>query len=43
MNGYGNITNEKTIFGIMLDFGVPAHLKGYHFIRYAVVMTSQAL
>ena len=39
MNGYGNITNEKTIFGIMLDFGVPAHLKGYHFIRYSVVMT----
>lgn len=39
MNGYGNITNEKTIFGIMLDFGVPAHLKGYHFMRYAVVMT----
>lgn len=31
--------NRKTYFEMMLEMGVPAHLKGYHFIRYAVGMT----
>ncbi len=39
MNSYVDNATEKVIFGIMLDMGVPAHLKGYHFIRYAVGMT----
>ena len=36
-----NITNkaiEKMIFEMMLDMGIPAHLKGYHYMRTAVLM-----
>ncbi len=39
MNSYVDKETEQMIFGMMLDMGVPAHLKGYHFIRYAVSMT----
>jgi len=39
MNSYEDRETEKQIFSIMLDMGVPAHLKGYHFIRYGVCIT----
>ena len=29
---------EKYITEIMLDVGVPAHLKGYHYLRDAIIM-----
>lgn len=46
--GYGmNITGvsdcelEKYITEIMLDIGVPAHLKGYHYLREAILLTGR--
>jgi two-component system response regulator (stage 0 sporulation protein A) len=30
---------EKYITEIMLDIGVPAHLKGYHYLREAILLT----
>lgn len=29
---------EQMIFETMLDMGIPAHLKGYHFVKMAVMM-----
>lgn len=29
---------ETLIFEMMLDIGIPAHLKGYHYMRAAVLM-----
>ncbi len=29
---------EKLIFEMMLDMGIPAHLKGYHYMKAAVMM-----
>ena len=29
---------ENYITGIMLDIGVPAHLKGYHYMRDAILI-----
>lgn len=29
---------EKTVTTIMLDLGVPAHLKGYYYVREAIVL-----
>lgn len=40
MKDYVTDKREQIIFEMMLDMGVPAHLKGYHFIRYAVNMTT---
>lgn len=36
-------TNKKRnqITRLMLELGVPAHLKGYHYIRTAVLMTTE--
>ena len=31
---------EKYITEIMLDIGVPAHLKGYHYLRSAILLES---
>ena len=39
MKDYESKERDRIIFGMMLDMGVPAHLKGYHFIRHAVGMT----
>ena len=30
---------EKYVTKIMLDMGVPAHLKGYHYLREAIVIS----
>ncbi len=32
---------EKYITEIMLEIGVPAHLKGYHYLRDAILMTGK--
>ena len=32
---------EKYITTIMLDVGVPAHLKGYHYLRDAILLTGR--
>lgn len=35
------IEMEEYVTRIMLDMGVPAHLKGYHYLREAIVMVEQ--
>ena len=32
---------ERYVTKIMLDLGVPAHLKGYHFIREAILLSEE--
>ncbi len=32
---------EKYITSIMLDIGVPAHLKGYHYLRDAILLSGR--
>ncbi len=32
---------EKYITEIMLDIGVPAHLRGYHYLRDAILITGR--
>lgn len=32
---------ERYITEIMLDIGVPAHLKGYHYLRDAILLTGK--
>lgn len=32
---------ERYITSIMLDVGVPAHLKGYHYLRDAILLTGK--
>ena len=32
---------EKMITDIMLDIGVPAHLKGYHYLRDAILISGR--
>ncbi|MBO5056630.1 MAG: sporulation initiation factor Spo0A C-terminal domain-containing protein [Lachnospiraceae bacterium] len=38
MEGLDKRNVEQIISQMMLDMGVPVHLKGYHYIRAAVVM-----
>ena len=32
---------ERYITNIMLDIGVPAHLKGYHYLRDAILLSGR--
>ena len=32
---------ERYITGVMLDVGVPAHLKGYHYLRDAILLSGR--
>ena len=32
---------EKYVTKIMLDMGVPAHLKGYHYLRDAIILSGK--
>lgn len=32
---------EKYITGLMIDMGVPAHLKGYHYLREAILISGR--
>ncbi len=36
-----DIELESYITEVMLDIGVPAHLKGYYYLRYAIMMTGR--
>lgn len=37
----GCVDLECYVTKIMLDLGVPAHLKGYHYLRVAIMMSEQ--
>jgi two-component system response regulator (stage 0 sporulation protein A) len=39
--GVSDCELEKYITEIMLDIGVPAHLKGYHYLREAILLTGR--
>lgn len=41
IDGLRNAELIKHVTEIMLDIGVPAHLKGYHYLRAAIVMSNQ--
>ena len=32
---------ERYVTRIMLDMGIPAHLKGYHFLREAIILSGK--
>ena len=36
-----NYELERYITNIMLDIGVPAHLRGYHYLREAIMMSGR--
>ena len=38
MKACADVETEQKIFRMMLDLGIPAHLKGYHFIKVSVLM-----
>lgn len=38
---FSDIELEKYITRIMLDIGVPAHLKGYHYLRDAILLSGR--
>lgn len=37
----GDVQLERYITKIMLDIGVPAHLKGYHYLRDAIMLSGK--
>ena len=39
--GMEDFVLEKYITNIMLDIGVPAHLKGYHYLREAILLSGK--
>lgn len=36
-----DVEMEKYVTRIMLDMGVPAHLKGYHYLREAIILSEK--
>jgi len=40
-SGMTEVEMEKYVTRIMLDMGVPAHLKGYHYLREAIMLSEQ--
>lgn len=36
-NGFSSDELERIVTGFIMELGVPAHIKGYHYLRYAVV------
>ena len=32
---------ERYVTRIMLDMGIPAHLKGYHYLREAIILSGK--
>jgi len=40
-NGILQVSKEKYVTRIMLDMGVPAHLKGYHYLRKAILLSEE--
>ncbi len=43
LNAVTDCELERYITGIMLDIGVPAHLKGYHYLRDAILLSGRDL
>ncbi len=41
IDGLKDYELEKYITDIMLDIGVPAHLKGYHYLRDAIMLSGK--
>ena len=41
INTVKDIELERYITNIMLDIGVPAHLKGYHYLRDAIMLSGR--
>lgn len=41
MKAVSDLELEKYITDIMLDIGVPAHLKGYHYLRVAIMLSGR--
>lgn len=41
INGLKDYELERYITEIMLDIGVPAHLKGYHYLRDAILISGR--
>lgn len=41
IHAVGDVQLEKYITKIMLDIGVPAHLKGYHYLRDAIMLSGK--
>lgn len=39
--GIQEVELEKKITALMLDMGVPAHLKGYHYLRQAILLAGK--
>ena len=41
LNGTEETELMKYVTEFMLDMGVPAHLKGYHYLRVAILMAEE--
>lgn len=41
LNNFSKIDLERYVTKIMLQIGVPAHLKGYHYLREAIMLAKQ--
>ncbi|MBO5292284.1 MAG: sporulation initiation factor Spo0A C-terminal domain-containing protein [Lachnospiraceae bacterium] len=41
LGGMSEVEMEKYVTRIMLDMGVPAHLKGYHYLREAIMLSEK--
>lgn len=41
LDNFSKIDLEKYVTKIMLQIGVPAHLKGYHYLREAIMLAEQ--
>lgn len=39
MNGLQDATKQRYVTQILLNLGVPAHLKGYHYLRTAILIS----
>ncbi len=40
-DGTENVRLEQYVTEVMLEMGVPAHLKGYHYLRASIVMAKE--
>ena len=40
-DGTENVRLEQYVTEVMLEMGVPAHLKGYHYLRSSIVMAKE--
>jgi len=40
-DGIDNVRLEQYVTKVMLEMGVPAHLKGYHYLRSSIIMAEE--